>query len=454
MSLQLPIVSGLRELDPGPRRFLLFIVFNVMSWQCIVGPALVLFARKIHMPPSWVGFLVAFMPLSTLLVVVTADAVRRMGPKRVMFTAWLSRNLIACSVFFMPLAITLWGHQAGWYVLMFSTLGFSLMRAIGSGGWFPWLHEVVPVAQRGTYFSTEASVTQLLNVVLTLAQAAMLLGDPDVPRFLLIYGIGIASGLFSLVWMFRVPGGKGVEDTQESRRGLAAYRHALADRPFLWFVLTASLCFSSISWLGTSSVLYMRDELGLSWQIMVIMAASSMGVLLTIRAWGRFADHSGSARAMGLTLTGHALSGLAFLALIPGARWSLILIGPATILASVFSTAFWTSVHRAMLNYVKASDRVGYTNLWTIGTAFFSGITPVVAGVAIDWWGMWGYRVCFIMSGAMGLACALSCLWVVKESRMLQPSLSRLVDPALPVRTIGRILWISAGLHESNRSQS
>ena len=53
-SINVPIFSGLQELEPAPRRFLFFIVFNVVSWQCLIGPVLVLFARKIDMPPSWV----------------------------------------------------------------------------------------------------------------------------------------------------------------------------------------------------------------------------------------------------------------------------------------------------------------------------------------------------------------------------------------------------------------
>jgi MFS family permease len=447
----IPIYSGLRELDAAPRRFLLFIVFNVVSWQCIVGGPLILFARKIGMPESLVGAMVASMPLSMVLVVATGRLVRRWGPKPVMLTAWALRNIIACCVFVLPWAMARYGVHAGWYVLLAATGGFCLMRSIGAGGWFPWLHEVVPEHQRGVYFSSEAAVGQFLNVLLSIAQALILIGDPSIGRFLGIYAIGIVSGLVSLLWMFRVPGGRALPVTDRPQQE-DSIRRAIEDRGFVLFVIVASLCFSSISWLGTASVLYMRDALHLAaWHIMALMAAGSVGVLMTIRSWGRYAEHSGSGRAMTLGLGGHALVSLGFLLLLPGAFWTPVGLILAVVFAAVFNTAFWMAAHRAMLNLVKTNCRVGYSNFWSVTTNLINGTTPILAGIIIQHYGMSGYRACFIIGGVLGLACAVSCLAVVRDGLPLGPVLARLVDPTLPVRTLARIMWICAGLHESNR---
>jgi len=313
----IPIYTSLRELDHAPRRFLLFIVFNVISWQCIVGQVLVLFARRIEMPESLVGFLLGFMPLSMVLVIATGRLVTRCGPKPVMLFAWGLRNIIACGVFLMPWAITRWGNPAGWYVLLAATLGFCLMRSIGAGGWLPWLHEVVPIRQRGAYFSSEAGVNNILNVALLGSIAAILVGNPGIGRYLSVYAIGILSGLFSLAWMFRIPGGHAIPLTADPDKE-DSLRRALSDRAFTRFVITASLCFSSFAWFNSAATLYMRDVLGLEWQVMALQALVSLGVLLTIRAWGRYADHSGSGPAMAITLGGHAAAAIAFLFLFPG----------------------------------------------------------------------------------------------------------------------------------------
>jgi hypothetical protein len=450
--LQIPVVSNLKELSPAPRRFLFFIAFNVVSWQCIIGPAMILLARKIDMPPSWVGFLNSFTPFTTLLVVFTAPVIARMGPKWVMFTAWLVRNILMCGVYFMPLAIYYGGNRAGWFVLSVSTLGFCLMRALGAGGWFPWLHEVVPEEQRGTYFSGEAALTQLINILIMLAQSLLLLGDPGVGRFLIVYSLGIGAGFISLFWMARIPGGhaqKGVDIRSENYH---PHRAALRDRRFVVFVLTAAFCVSATSWFASAYVLYLRDALHLSPQIIMLLGAvGSLGILVTIRFWGLFADYSGSGRAMSKALIGHSVCVVAFLFLWPGAPWTLYVLAPMLVLVGIFCAAFNISVNRAMLNFVTDDERVGYANIWTIGTALSYAITPILVGFLIDHFGLWGFRACFIIAGGLGLLCAVACLWVVRDGEPLDLSPQNLLDPGLPVRTLVRIVSITVGFHESNR---
>lgn len=453
--LNIPILSGLRELDRAPRQFLYFIVFNVISWQCIVGNALVLFARSLDIPASWVGFLIAFMPLSMLLVLVTVPLVTYLGPRRLMSAAWGSRCVIICAVFLIPFALDRYGLRTAQYVLMGATLGFCILRAMGGGGWFPWLHEVVPGHQRGTYFSTESAITQLLWVAVASAQALILRNDPSLHHFLLLYAIGIAAGFISLIFMVRVPGGRGMSEPVSVQSSYAAYRIALSDRPFLWFVIVATLGYSCLTWLSAALVLYMRDALGYSPRdIMLLTAAGGAGILFTIRQWGRFADHSGSGRAMLLSLVGHSVSALMFLMLTPGAWWTWWLLPPAVIFAGVFGAAFTMASNRAMLNFVRAPGRVAYTNLWTVGTSLALGITPIFVGFCIEHWGLWGYRTCFVACVAGGICCAVASRMAVQDSAPMEPSLSSLVNPALPVRTLARILWITLGLHESGRSAS
>lgn len=449
--MQPPIVSGLRELDSAPRRFLLFIAFNVVSWQCIIGPALVLLARKIDMPPSWVGFLISFTPLSTLLVVLTVQLVTRLGPRRVMLTAWFLRNLITCTVFLMPWAILHHGQRAGWYVLLTATFGFCLMRAVGAGGWFPWLHEVVPESQRSTYFGSEAAITQLLNVGVAIGQALMLHGNPGLDRYLYIYAIGIAAGLLSLTWMRRVPGGAGVKTPFSWHDMHLPYRQTLTDRSFLIFVGVTSLCLTVTTCFGASWVLYSRDILGYtSNKIMYVTAAASVGVIVTIRPWSRFAEHNGSGPCMFLTLIAHSVLSLLFMANVPGASWSSWGVGPIIVLMNAFGTAFIVAANRGMLNHFRAESRLGYSNVWTVGTSLAYGIAPIFAGQSIQHVGLWGYRICFMICGFGGLALATLCLLAVKE-RVPRPAHAFTPNFAGLARVITSILTVTAGLDESNR---
>ena len=249
-----------------------------------------------------------------------------------------------------------------------------------------------------------------------------------------------------------IPGGGGTSERVDLASTFRQYRAALEDRPFFFFILTATLCFMATSWFTSAQVLYLRDALAFSpRRIMMLMALGSAAVLLTIRPWQRFADYSGSGRTMYKTLTAHSLGVLAFLALPPDAPWSAYAVWPATVFVAVFGAAFWMAAHRAMLNFVKESHRVAYTNVWIVGAALAMGFSPICAGLAIDWWALWGFRLCFLMSGGLGLLCALVSMWVIRDDPQAEGAHMRLMNPGLPVRTLARILWITAGMHESNR---
>lgn len=453
--MPLPIVSNIRELASAPRRFLLFTVFNVVSWHSLVGPSMVLFARKIDMPASWVGVLLACMPLSMILVMGTVPLVMRFGPKRLMISTWFLRNIVTAAVFLVPWAIASHGVHAGWYLLMASTLSFCVVRALGVGAWFPWLHAFVPEEQRGAYFSAETALAQIVMVGVNLFHALLLQGDPGMNRFLIVYAVGIAAGVISVLLMARVPGGERPKPGELDAVEAITYRQVFADRVFLRFVGMISLGFASIAWLGASAVLYMRDMIGLSPNvIMAVMTTASLGVFLTIRFWARFADYSGPRMAVALSLVGHGTLAVGFLGLWPHAAWTPWLIFPAVVMASILSAAFSAIAHRAMLDYVPDHGRVAYTNVWILGTSMALGLSPVLAGYVIQTYGYRGFELCFLFAGVGGIVFGLAERIVVGRVLQRPQPMVEMFSPGQPVRALARIVWITAGLHRSNRDAS
>ena len=241
--VRVPLFPSFRNLSPAPRRFLCFMAFNVVSFQCFVGPALVLFARNLGMPASWIGFLLASMPLSLVIVVFSAPLVARFGSKRRMMCTWVLRNLCVTLVFFVPWAAADYGIATAGYIIIGATRSFCIIRAIGAGGWFPWLHEIISEEERGTYFSTEVGLANYMSVVARLFLGFLLQGDPGPTRFLIVYGIGVAAGFSSLGMMSRVPGGGVPPRENHVGGGFGAYQMALSDGPYLKFVVRASLVF-------------------------------------------------------------------------------------------------------------------------------------------------------------------------------------------------------------------
>ncbi|MEI6971805.1 MAG: MFS transporter [bacterium] len=453
---RLPVISTLMELDAGPRAFIYFITFNLISWQCVVGPTLVLFARKIEMPESRVGLLMAFVPISMILVILTGLIVIRFGPKRVILVSWFLRNLMVCSVFLMPWAIVEFGTGAAGFVLMISTLGFCLMRAVGAGGWMPWLHEIVPEKQRSSYFSAEAAISNLLAVGLTAAQGLILHGNPGIWRFLAVYGIGVVAGFVSLLLLRRVPGGKPSPATPgDSESAFKPHLSALRDRPYVTFIVFAGFCFASMSWFNSAVVLYMRDALQVSpGLILYLTAFGSAAIMLTIGFWGRYADHAGGPHALALSLSSAALMSFGCMLVLPGMKGMIYALAAVLITFAVFNSAFWATINRTMLDYLNPAERVGYSNLWTVFCAIGASATPIIAGFIIDHFGMLGYRTCFLIGAVSSFACAIASLYVIKRERDFEFPWKQCPFYELPFRFIFSVAQISVGLHHSNRPGS
>ncbi|HOK09671.1 MAG TPA: hypothetical protein PLT82_04930 [Candidatus Hydrogenedens sp.] len=426
-----PLIRAVTELHTAPRKYLAFTAFNVISWQCIVGPAMVLFARTIGMPADKVGLLISFMPFTTILTIFMVPLVTRVGPKNLMLYTWLIRNLIMLPIFAMPFVIAHYGNQAGWTLLITLTLGFCLARAFGSGGWLPWLHEVIPYEQRGLYFSAEAGTVQLVNVGILLSQGFFLGKNPNVNQFLVIYAVGIFGGLLSLFWMARVPGGMGQKISIQMRDFYMPYTYVLKDKTYLLFLIPAFFSLSATNWFGSVIVLYLRDILKLSEKnILIINSAGSLFIMLTAPAWGRYSDSYGSSPAILRALLCHALLVLPFIEFIPRYPWVYYLVPVLVVLITVFSAAFWTSIHRAMLNMVPEKLRIPYTNLWAVTSGLSLGITPVLAGQIIRRWDWHGFQFCFITSGVLCLICAGLCYITIKEQKPLaQPPLLKFLNP-------------------------
>ncbi|MFA7346378.1 MAG: MFS transporter [Desulfurivibrionaceae bacterium] len=444
-------LAAVRELPKPPRLFLIFTAVNVFSWQCIAGSALVLFARAVNMPPSWVGLLLSFLPLSMLLVVFTVPLVEWLGPRKLLVWTWLARNVLSLSVFLLPWAVDRWGEAGGWHVLLFATLAFSLVRAVGVGAWYPWLHEIVPRPLLGSYFSIEAAMSQVITIVLALVMALVLGMGQGLPRFFLIYGAGITAGFWSVQLIRKIPGGESgaaAEIGASARR--PALRQALADNEYRRFFFLAMLGAASVMWLNAASVMYLRDMLFYSeTRIMLLLGAGGIGVACTVHFWGRAADRFGSVPAMIQLLVAHALLAFSWWWLLPGGRLTGLLAVVVIVFTTIFNGAFTMVSARGMLCRVRDEGRVAYTSLWILGVSTANGFPPILAGLLIGHLGLAGFRLCFLIAGCLGLAAASLMFGLPpEEGKPPLRELRHLIHPGQPVRSLARVFWITLGLGE------
>ncbi|MCK5862867.1 MAG: hypothetical protein KAH38_10300, partial [Candidatus Hydrogenedentes bacterium] len=225
-----------------------------------------------------------------------------------------------------------------------------------------------------------------------------------------------------------------------------------ADRTFTSFMAVTILSISGLVWFGAAYVMYLRDVLGVRDSMNISLSAlGGLGILLTVGSWARFTEKKGSGLAMAKALLAYSIAPLLFL--IVGMTSSVIpaILLLTVLIANIFTAVFFVAVNRAMLNHIPDHDRVGYTVLWTVCTALAFGVTPLAAGFIIEYMGVWGFRLCFLFSMVTTQVSAVLCLIYVHEKTLFKDGWSVILNPTLPLRTLGRIFWITVGLHESNR---
>lgn len=435
------------RLTPAPRAFLFFAIVNLVSWQCVVGQVLILFARSLGMPADLVGLLISFVPFSMLLVVVSIPAVESFGPRKLLITTWFLRNLFISSVFFIPAVTFHYGQHAGWLMLLFAVLGFALTRAFGVGAWYPWLHEIIPRDNIGDYFNSETILIQVTNILLAVVIAQVLAHFSGLTSFYVVYGVGVVVGFISVGMLFFMPGGRKIPTVAGNERRYESFYKAFADKPYRHFIIVISVALSSLMWVGSASIMYLRDiMLFADGKIMFITALGGIVVALSVRSWSNRAERQGSNRVMARMLHLHAASTLCWFFLVPGSPYGVALAVLALVGTMVFSLSLFTVASRTMLGQVKTEGKIGYTSLWIIGVSLANGIPPILVGQLIDNFGVLGFRLCFAISIFTGISVSFLLKNLPEEGVLPDlPYLDVLVRPLQPVRWMGRMVWLSLG---------
>ncbi|MBU2646439.1 hypothetical protein KKI24_17155 [bacterium] len=437
------IAQDLRDLPPSARHFLLFSGINLISWQCVVGQVLVLFGRAIGMPPSWVGTLLSFVPLSMMLVIFSIPLVETYGSRKLMTVTWVGRNLMIAPVLSIPLAIKYWGSESSWYILLAATLCFAVVRAIGVGGWFPWLHEIVPQDRMGTYFSIEMLWMQMLNILVTFGIALILRMGDNVNRFYWVYLIGIMTGLFSVLYIKRIPGGSGMAASVTTHAKFSVIVYALKDRKYRFFMALVIISLSAIMWLNVASILYLRDILEFSdSRIMVFMATTAVGIAFSIRFGFKYAERFRSNVVMAALMGTFSLVAASWLGLLPHADWTRLFVVPIIILGGILSAGLLIFASKGMMSLVREQNRTGYTSMWIIGTSISNGFPPILAGWLIGVHHLQGYRICFLISSFCALTVSLLWSRFHIEDTDLVPDMHLIVKPMQPLRSLQRVVWM------------
>ncbi len=445
------IIQNFKLLPVAPRKFLNFSALNLISWQCIVGSVLVLFGRSINMPHTWIGILQSFLPLSMFLVLISIPAVEKFGPRRMILTTWLLRNLSATIVFLIPVAIYFGKQEMAWYLLMLSSLSFSIIRALGVGAWYPWLHEIVPTKQLGTYFSVESVYLQSLTIFVNLGVALLLGLLHGIEKFYWVYGIGIIAGLISVWYVSTIPGGEKAVTTKAEMHPFSALQHAIRDLTYRGFILKTILSLSSLMWISFTSILYLRDVLSTSDQnIMICLSAGALGVTIFVQFCFKKVDQFSTPKIMSLFMLAQAAVAIVWCMLDPESKATSSVAFVLVAMETIINAGFVILASKVMMSLVPGKERAGYTSLWSAGQAVANGIPPILAGCLISIFNLDGYHICFSISAVSALIVAIFWSRFNAENTTVPGGIQHIIKPQQPLRTLQRVTWLLLGIKKDD----
>ena len=280
------------------------------------GSAFVLFLNELGVSKTQTGTILSLHPFSGLLSLLVAPAVARWGYKRTFLSTYAGRMALSALLLLTPFVVSHFGSQATLFFITGVVLVFAVCRAVSLTALLPWMQEFVPNAIRGKYSATSNIFTSLVGFVAVTVGSLVLGPSPDLGRFMILFGIGVAFGTSALWAIMHIPGGAPTRDTQGERTSYHQMLEAFRDGNFVRYLVGVGLITLVGGPLGSFLPLFMQEQAGLSpGNVVLLPTGALLGGLLTSYLWGWAADRYGSKPIM--------LSGL-FLTLVLPVCWMLM----------------------------------------------------------------------------------------------------------------------------------
>jgi MFS family permease len=378
------ISRSFKAIGSGPRRFLLFLVFNVFSWQCLVGTVMVLYARALGINSAWVGILSSVLPFTMAVSLVMKPAAEKMGSKRLMLLGWTGRNIVVMPILLIPWVYGRWGTEGALLLLFSTVILFCLSRSLSVVAWLPWIHEIVPENQRGTFISLQMLVIRGVGIVFG-PMIFFFFGrdvSPALWKFAAVNLFGIICGFVSIPLMIRIPGGEPFPaQTNNTSSHIEDYRAVFRDRQFrnfmIWAALGTGVSFGQVMLMA----LYMRDFLGISDGLNVFtVSIGGLAAALTVQRWGAVADSHGSPTTMAAA-SGLAAVALALISAVSPGGWAVYMMIPLYAVLTLATAGFFVASRRGLLHRTKDHLRNAYSAVWLTCTTFCAGISFIIIGM-------------------------------------------------------------------------
>lgn len=356
---------------------------TIFAQLVFFGSVFVLFLDELGLNKTQIGSLLSLIPFCGLIALLIAPTTARFGFKRTFVTFFGIRKVITAGLLLTPWVAATFGAGVAMVFVATITGGFALTKAVADTAAFPWVQEYIPDSVRGKYYATSNLFTTIAALLTVMTASFVIERIAGLAGFMLLIGVGVLFGFFSVFSYARVPGGA---PRQTARADLRKMFLAVRDSNFVRYMVGVSLIIVGFVPLLSFLPLYMREEVGLSeGQVVLLTNGNLVGGLLAGYLWGWAADRYGSKPVM--------LSGLALRLLLPvlwflmprNDQWSLYAALSIALLHG-FADMGWAigSARLLFVSVVPAAQSMEYMALYYAWAGLITGSSQLLGGAVLD----------------------------------------------------------------------
>ena len=360
------------------------------------GSAFVLFLNELQFDKTEIGFLLAVFPFLGLISLLITPFVARFGYKRSLITFFGIRTLFAGLLILTPLFVR---PGQVWGVLLFVglvTIAFAIARSVGMTAMLPWQQEYIPNEIRGKYSAYSGIFVSLAGLLAVAIAGYVIELNFGLPRYSILFGLGVVSALVSLYLVSHIPGGIGATQVASILKNRKEMLAPLRDGRFVRYLTGLGLYTLSTAPVFAFLPIFMQDQVGLTpGNVVFLQTGVLVGSLMSSFFWGWVADRYGSKPV--------ALSGLLLTATLPVGWYfmprnaSLSLL-TALLIAGIqgIATTGWSIGSGRMLyvSLVPSQSEAAYLSQYNAWLGLIGGISSIFGGRLLD--ALSGFQAHFI----------------------------------------------------------
>jgi MFS family permease len=352
------------------------------------GAFLVAMALLLGASNFQIGLLAALPTITNLLQLLSIWLVRRFNNRRaIAVLCGLFARVPLVLIGVLPLLISAENFINTLIFLLFFYYAFG---SIAGPSWNSWVKDLVPQKSLGSYFSRRSSLTQTLNVVLSIWLALQLdfvkknYPDWELETYALMFLVAGISGIIGAFILARV---QEPQSYLKKENIFKLMRKPLQDNNFKRLLIFNSAWLFAINLATPFFTVFMLKTLHVPLPYIIGLGiVSQLFSILTIRTWGKYSDRYSNKTiiAIGAPLYILCLIGWCFAGIFTTFYANLVLLIAVHMFSGIANAGINLALTNIGLKLAPNEGAIVYLTSKNIITSIFASLAPIVGGYLAD----------------------------------------------------------------------